>query len=196
MSIPRLILASISPRRREILSYFSVPFEQVPPNFSEDEIPWEGDVPSHVMTLAQNKALSLAPKYPDAAIMAADTVVYCDGEVYGKPKDDEHARQMLTALSGRWHHVFTGIAVWYQDNIISDFEETKVLFNDLTPAHIELYQRQLHCTDKAGAYLIQQGGSIIVSSIQGCYYNVVGLPINTVRRLLKKVGIDLWEYLC
>lgn len=191
----RLILGSASPRRKEIMGYFSYPFEQVAPDFPEHTLPFTGDAAAYVVALAESKAGVLVPKYPKAAILSADTIVVLGEKIFGKPQDAAHARVMLQELSGRWHSVFTGVAVAFEGKTYSSFEETRVLFNALNEEQITEYMEQLHLFDKAGAYLIQAAGSLIVSRIDGCYYNVVGLPINTVRKLLQRIGIDLWHYL-
>lgn len=177
------------------MGYFSYPFEQIAPHFPEHTLSFTGDPAAYVVALAESKAGVLAPKYPDAAIIGADTIVCLGEKIFGKPDDAAHARVMLSELSGRWHSVFTGVAVIYEGKTYSSFEETRVLCNTMTEEQITQYMDQLHLFDKAGAYLIQAAGSLIVSRIDGCYYNVVGLPINTVRKLLLRIGIDLWHHL-
>lgn len=191
----RLILGSQSPRRREILDYFSLKYEQITPDFDEDQIIFEGDGAKYASKIALGKAESLSMLYPDAAILTADTVVYKDKNIYGKPKDNLDAFRMLSELSGSWHSVFTGVVLKYGAKTYVETEETKVLFNPLTPNQIDLYLNALHFADKAGGYAIQLAGSLIVRRIEGCYYNVMGLPINVVNNLLEKVGIRLWEHL-
>lgn len=191
----RLILGSTSPRRREILSYFSLVFEQISPNFDEEAILFKEPPSSFVQQLATGKALSLSKQYPEAAILSADTIVYKEGKIYGKPKDEKEAFQSLQELQGSWHSVYSGVALWQAGNLYERFEETKVLFNPLTPLQIEQYLKALHWADKAGGYAIQLAGSLIVQKIEGCYYNVMGLPINSVNKLFKEIGIDLWDHL-
>lgn len=191
----QLILGSQSPRRKEILGYFSLPFEQISPDFDEEAVPFKGNPAAHVTELSHGKALSLAEKYPEALILTADTIVWKDGKVYGKPKDTEEAFKALSELTGSWHSVFTGVSLYYQERTISQSEETRVLFNSLTPDQIRHYHNKLHWADKAGGYAIQMAGGLIVNKIEGCYYNVMGLPINSVRALLQHVGIELWDYL-
>lgn len=192
----RLILGSISPRRREIISYFSLDFEQISPDYDEEAIPFpKNDPTGYVLTLAEGKARSLSSQHPEALILSADTIVYKEGKVYGKPKTEADAFQSIRELQGGWHSVYSAVAVACNGKIISGFEETKVLFNPLSDAHIKQYLNALHWADKAGGYAIQLAGSLIVSKIEGCYYNVMGLPINTVNKLLKEVGFDLWDHL-
>lgn len=192
----RIILGSQSPRRKEILSFFTLPFEQASPDYDEDSIPYFSPPDAYACTLSKGKADSLAHRYShDTVIITADTIVVRDGKIYGKPRDLEEAVKSLSELAGNWHSVFTGITVRKGRQEFSSAEETKVLFHPLTPEQIKEYYQKLHCWDKAGGYAIQGSGAIIVKSIEGCYYNVMGLPINTLRDLLAKVGIDLWHHL-
>lgn len=191
----RIILGSISPRRKEILSYFSLPFEQASPDYDEESIPYTGNPTDYVCQLSKGKADSLAHRFPDDIIITADTIVLMNGKIYGKPRNKQEGFQALSELSGNWHSVFTGVTVRKGPQEYSGAEETKVLFNQLTPEQIKWYHQQLHCEDKAGGYAIQQGGGIVIKKIDGCYYNVMGLPMNTLRELLGQVGIDLWHYL-
>lgn len=192
----RLILGSTSPRRREIISYFSLDFEQISPNYDEEAVPFPKDNPTgYVLELAEGKAKSLCKQYPEALILSADTIVYKEGKVYGKPKTEADAFLAIQELQGGWHSVFSAVAVACNGKITSGYEETKVLFNSLTDSQIIQYLNALHWADKAGGYAIQLAGSLIVSKIEGCYYNVMGLPINTVNKLLKEAGFDLWDHL-
>jgi septum formation protein len=191
----RLILGSQSPRRRDIMSYFSLPFEQIASSFDESSIAFEGNPETYVCTLAGEKASALHRHAPEAAILTADTIVYRHGKIYGKPKDEEDAISTLTELSGKWHSVYTGVALHYRGKKYCKAEETRVLFNELTAQQIRDYHSKLDLYDKAGSYQLQMAGGLIVSKIDGCYYNVVGLPINSVRALLQKIGIELWDYL-
>jgi septum formation protein len=191
----RLILGSQSPRRKEIMSFFSLPFEQATPPFDEEAIPFGGNPIEHVRILSQGKAAALAHLYPEAIIVTADTIVFKGGRLYEKPRSKEEGFEALSALSGRWHSVYTGITVSKGIDQFFGVEETRVLFNKVTPEQIHHYQEQLHCEDKAGGYAIQQAGAMIARRLEGCYYNVMGLPINTLRKLLAHVGIDLWNHL-
>lgn len=190
-----LILGSQSPRRREILNFFNLPFRQISPNFDEEAIPFSGNPVDYVQVLSKGKADSLADRFPEALILAADTVVYREGKIYGKPKDDQEAYQFLSELQGQWHSVYTGLTLNVQGRDFHEVAETKVLFNPLTHEQMKNYHQVLHFADKAGGYMIQGSGSLIVNRIEGCYYNVVGLPINALYRVLKFAGIDLWNHL-
>ncbi len=191
----KLILGSQSPRRKEILEFFSIPFTQAPPSFDEEAVPFNGDPEEYVRTLSQGKAQALLAKFPDSVILTADTVVFRNGKVYNKPKDKEEAFQNLVELAGQWHSVYTGVTILNQDKVVSQVEETRVLFNELTPQQIDHYLAQIPWADKAGGYAIQMSGGLIVKKIDGCYYNVKGLPINTVDQLLRHFGFALWEHL-
>ena len=191
----RIILGSQSPRRKEILSFFDLPFEQATPPFIEEDVPFENDPAKYVLTLSKGKAESLAHKFPGAIIITADTTVYRNGKIYNKPTDKEEAFQSLSELSGHWHSVFTGVTICKDNEECQGVEETKVLFNRLTPEQIRKYQQQVHCEDKAGGYAVQHGGALIVRRIEGCFYNVMGLPINVLSELLSHFGVDLWNHL-
>lgn len=190
-----LILGSSSPRRKEILSFFSYPFQQASPPFDEESVPFVGDPVSYVTTLALEKGHSLKKAYPHDVILTADTIVFIEGDVLGKPKTEQEMVAMLTRLSSRWHSVFTAVAVTSPKVVVTEYEETRVLFNTLTPSDIHRYMRGHSLLDKAGAYAIQSSGSLIVNRIEGCYYNVMGLPVNTLRKVLEQADIDLWNHL-
>lgn len=191
----RVILGSKSPRRKEIMEYFNLPFEQMSPPFIEEAIPFKGDPFSYVQTLSEGKAQSLQRLYPHAIIVTADTIVYKKGRVYNKPQNLEEAVQFLTELSGQWHSVFTGVTLVKKTVSHYRVEETRVLFNPLTLEHIRSYLSKISWSDKAGGYAIQLGAGLVVNRIEGCYYNVMGLPVNCIRELFFVIGIDLWSYL-
>lgn len=190
-----IILGSHSPRRKEILGFFSLPFRQVASGFDEESIPYKGDAAHLACELAVKKAETLAKQFPNDIILTADTVVAIDGIALGKPTSPLESRQMLERLCGRWHSVITAVAVAKQGKVYDDIEETKVLCNNATPDELHRYMHAHALFDKAGGYAIQKSGSVLVQKIDGCYYNVCGLPINATRRLLLKAGIDLWDYL-
>lgn len=122
-------------------------------------------------------------------------MVYKEGKFYGKPQNEQESFQHLKALIGGWHTVITAVTVLTPQQIFEGFEATKVLLNALTDEQIQTYHSILPCIDKAGGYMIQGAGSLIVKEINGCYYNALGLPVNTLQSLLKQAGIDLWHYL-
>lgn len=191
----KIILGSQSPRRVEILKFFSLPFEQVSSHFDEDAVPYVGDPGAHAAVLAKGKAEALALEFPESIILTADTVVSLEGKLFGKPENELKAFETLQELAGKWHSVYTAVVVWKEGMFYEGVEETKVLMNSLSDDQIKRYLTALHWADKAGGYAIQLAGSLLVRGIQGCYYNVMGLPINTLAELLKKIGIDLWDHL-
>lgn len=191
----QFILGSQSPRRKEILSFFDISFTQISPSFDEDAIPFHDNPQEYVQILAKGKADSLAQNYQNSLVLTADTIVYRAGKIYGKPKDQKEAFQYLRELSGQWHSVFTALALSVNDEIFQIVEETRVLFNELRDEQMENYLHKLALSDKAGGYMIQGAGSLIVNRIEGCYYNVMGLPVNALCKLLNLAGIDLWKHL-
>lgn len=190
-----LILGSQSPRRKEILGFFSLPFEQHVSFFDEEAVPFTGDPISYVHTLSKGKAEALVSQFPDNQILTADTVVYYKGKIYSKPKNEQEAYQHLKDLVGEWHTVYTSLTLLYQQQLFQAIEATQVLFNSLSDDEIHTYYRKLPYADKAGGYGIQGSGSLIVKEISGCYYNVMGLPINALRQLLLHAGINLWDFI-
>jgi septum formation protein len=191
----RLILGSQSPQRREILSFYSLPFEQISPNFAEELVPFEGDPILYAQTIALGKAHSLASRYENSIIITADTVVYKENKIFNKPADEAENFAMLKELNGSWHSVFTAVTVQKGKQHHVATAETRVQFHALNDDELRNYHRAFKGSDKAGGYSIQKGGSVIVKRIEGCFYNVVGLPISIVQLLLKEVGINLWDYL-
>jgi len=190
-----LILGSSSPRRKEILGFFKIPFEQKSPSFDEEAEPFEGDPLTYATKLAKGKAESLQASHPNRVILTADTIVFKEGKLYCKPKSSEEAFEMLRSFNGSWHTVFTAVCIAKEGKLLSDYEETQVLFHKVPEIDLRHYHKAFSGQDMAGGYGIQMGGSIIIKRIEGCFYNVMGLPITAVCSLLKKVGIDLWHYL-
>ncbi|MFC0188012.1 Maf family protein [Fictibacillus aquaticus] len=184
----RLILASSSPRRKELLSYALLLFDVCPskieevmdPGLSAEEL---------VCSLAEQKARDIFSQHPDAVIAGSDTIVVLDGKPLGKPKDKQEARDMLQMLSGRTHEVYTGVCLIDSDRSSVFAEKTEVRFWPLTAEEIEWYISTKEPFDKAGAYGIQGKGAVFVHSITGDYYNVMGLPISRVVRELEGFGI-------
>lgn len=189
----QLILGSQSPRRSEILSFFQIPFLQASPEFDEDSIPFEKNPQQYVQLLSKGKVDSLIAQFPTKIILTADTIVYKEGKIYGKPTDAKQAFQYLKELCGQWHSVWTGLTVYFQGNYFYATEETRVLCNALTEEQMRRYHQMLIFSDKAGGYMIQGIGSLLIKRIEGCYYNVMGLPINALHSILLPVGIDLWK---
>jgi septum formation protein len=192
MVTPHLILASASPRRRQLLAQLALPFTVMPANLDERQLANESPQP-YVMRMAESKAAHLAQQYPDAFVLGADTVVVLDNDVLGKPADMTEARQMLRRLSGRQHTVITGLALLQQRQQLKrlDTVSTLVRFRPLLPADIEAYVATGEPLDKAGAYAIQGGAAAFVIALHGCYTNVVGLPLRRTAALLRSAGLDV-----
>jgi septum formation protein len=190
-----IILGSNSPRRREILNFFSLPFRQIASDFDEAQLPFRGDAAAYARQMAERKASALRERFPTDVILTADTVVSLPGRIFNKPESLQEAHAMLSELSGKEHSVFTGVCVAAGPEQFSEAEMSLVEFHQLSDSQIRAYHRHFSPLDKAGAYAIQKAGSLIVKRIEGCYYNIMGLPLQTVHRLLLKAGIDLWDYL-
>ena len=178
-----LILASGSPRRTDLLSLITDEFEVLVSGCGEF-VP-EGTPAEKVPAiLAEQKALAVAKLRPEDTVIGSDTVVVLDGEIFGKPKNKEHAHAMLKALSGKKHFVYTGVAVAENDNVRSFVQKTEVEFYELSDETIDKYIETLEPMDKAGAYGIQGKGSVLVKGIVGDYFNVMGLPVAETARFL------------
>ncbi len=185
MTTRELVLASTSPRRRELLGLLEIPFRAVAP-IGVDESPLDGESPPEVAgRLAAEKARSV----DGDPVLAADTVVELDGDVLGKPLDAEEARRMLVRLSDRTHRVHTGVALRTGDRVAVEVVTTLVRFVPLDAEAIEWYLATGEPFDKAGAYAVQGAGGVFVDEIRGSVSNVVGLPLATVVRLLEAHGI-------
>ncbi len=186
----RLILASASPRRRELLAQLGVAFEVVTADVTEHE---EATTDPRVM-VAHNAALKadwVAARHPDAVVLGADTTVFIDGCALNKPRDGAEARAMLRRLSGRMHTVFTGLAVRRRSDglRIDDGEASDVTFKVLDEATIEAYLARVHTLDKAGGYAIQEHPELIVAGFTGSLTNIVGLPVERTKQILTRVGL-------
>lgn len=181
-----IILASASPRRRELLSLAGIDFTVQTSNAKEETAP--GLTPDEtVKQLAKIKAYAVAEKNPNKVVIGADTVVAAEGKILGKPKTREEAYDMLKSLSGKTHYVYTGVCI-LKDNAKTVFaEETEVTFYELSDDEIYAYIDTGDCFDKAGAYGIQSGGCTLVKKISGDYFNVVGLPVARLVRELRKI---------
>lgn len=192
MSMPSLILASTSPRRLEILRRAGVEnLCVIPPKTEEDIRP--GAAPEEASAYwSREKALSIAYAADiDDVIIAADTVVWHDRRILGKPTDEDEARSMLRRLSGDWHKVYTGITVLQDGSTQTEVEVTRVLMRPLTDAQIDAYVHTGEPMDKAGAYGIQDRGALLVEGIEGDFYNVMGLPLYRLSRMLERYGVVL-----
>ena len=187
-----IILASASPRRRELLERIGITdFTVAAPNVDESVDPSLSPA-AMVEQLSLRKARAAAEHFgPDELILAADTVVALDGAILGKPRDKDGAFAMLSALSGREHRVYTGVTVLQGNKIVTQHEETAVTFRALSPDEIWGYIATGEPLDKAGAYGIQGVGALLVSGIRGDYSNVMGLPVFRLGQILREFGLDL-----
>ena len=186
---PHVVLASGSPRRRELLTQLGVVFTTAAPDVDETPHPGEGPV-GYVHRLAIAKAFAVDVP-PGALVVAADTTVDLGGEILGKPEDADDARTMLGRLSARTHRVHTGVALRRGEELISEVITTLVTFTPLTPALIDWYVSTGEPLDKAGAYAVQGAGGVLVQRVHGSVSNVVGLPLHSVARLAEQLGVAL-----
>ena len=185
----RVILASQSPRRRELLTLVGITHEVQPADI--DETPWPGELPiPHTERLAIAKARVIASREPDALVIAADTIVVVDGDILGKPADQAEARAMLRQLSGRSHEVCTAMAVAVDNDVQAQVVRVSVRFRELDDTTIAHYVETGEPMDKAGAYGIQGYGATIVEHIEGDYFAVMGLSLITVVRLAQRMGVS------
>jgi len=187
-----IVLASQSPRRRDLLAQWGVPFECHPAHL--DEPPKDSDEPleRYVVRVAEDKAHIIAKRFPDRIVLGADTVVVLDEKILGKPKDDEDAKKFLRSLSKRWHEVWTGVSLLCLDEgfHFGEASVTRVLFRELAESEIVDYVLSGEPSDKAGAYAIQGGAAGFVNRIEGPWDNVVGLPRDAVFHGLEKSGFQ------
>lgn len=185
-----LILASKSPRRRQLLASLGFEFEVKPSHIDEDKI-YNEDPSKYVINLAKAKASEIATDNPNSVIIGADTTVYFDGEYLNKPRNEEEATKMLSRLSGSVHSVYSGICVFdtRQMLIETDYGKTEVKFRNLDAEEIAAYVKSGSPMDKAGGYGIQDDmGAIFVEKIVGDFYNVVGLPLVKLYKILRGIG--------
>lgn len=184
----KLILASSSPRRKEILEKEGFEFEIIlPDNVGENKVSL--DPVNHVLELSRKKAESVAKRLKEGLILGADTIVVLDGEILGKPKDEKEAQVILKKLGGKAHKVYTGLTLINKSNdkVLSDYDSTKVFFNQLEDEDISNYITTGEPLDKAGAYGIQGMGSFLVHHIEGNLDNVIGLPMKKLKEMLKRI---------
>ena len=184
----KIILASGSPRRKELLKSLGIEFEIIKPNADEKIL--NDESPENLCKrLAELKANSI--NISNKIILAADTIVVIENEILGKPKNRDDAFRMLNLLQGREHKVLTGIALRKNNKLISDVEISSVKFRELNQAQIKAYISSGECDDKAGAYAVQGLGSLLIEYIKGDYYNVVGLPLCKFGKMLSNFNITL-----
>ncbi|MBZ9608552.1 Maf-like protein [Clostridium estertheticum] len=189
-----IILASASLRRVELLKKITSNFKVIVSDFEESDVLFSGNCGDYVMTLAKGKAVAVCSsvKKP-AVIIGCDTIVYFKGKVLGKPKNNKQAFQMISDLSDNTHEVYTGIAVINTETqeISTEYVCTEVKFSKLSSIEINNYIEKGESLDKAGAYGIQGAASLFVEEIKGCYYSVVGLPVNKLYFMLREMGVNL-----
>jgi MAF protein len=191
MSIEMILLASNSPRRKQLLALAGWPYRIQPADVDETPLPGE-PAEAYVLRLAESKARAAAGSAEDGLVLAADTTVVDAGAILGKPNDADQARAMLWQLRGRSHQVLTALAVLqsHTDRLLTDVCATDVPMRAYTEAEIEAYVASGDPLDKAGAYAIQHAGFHPVESLAGCYANVVGLPLCHLARMLRKLGLS------
>lgn len=184
-----LVLASQSPRRKELLSVLGIPFTAIPPSIDETARPGE-DPETFVVRVAREKGMEVASRVSQSVVLSADTVVTIDGDILGKPSDTEDAARMLRKLSGREHWVYTAICIVNQANgrTLEAIDRTRVWFTKLSDDEISDYMRRESVLDKAGAYAIQGYAGIYIPKIEGNYFNVMGLPLPLVHELLCRIS--------
>ena len=188
-SVKPIILASTSPRRKELLEILGLPFEVVPSHVVENNSAKGIEFVDYVRALAIAKTEAVAQNYPDAVVIGADTIVSFEKELFPKPKDNEEAKSFLRKLSGKTHSVITGVAISVGGRTYSFENTTKVTFFELDDRIIDAYVASGDPLDKAGAYGIQSGGALFVKEIKGDYYSVMGLPISALATYLRSLGI-------
>jgi len=193
----RLILASASPRREALLTQIGLDFRVEPSGISEERTRRPGDPASFVERAALAKAEEVAARVADGLVLGADTVVVIGGEALGKPESAADAREMLERLSGVTHQVYTGLALVLVERgqvtrRRTGHELTHVTMRELTPEDIAGYLATGEPLDKAGGYGIQGRGAVLVSRIEGCYFNVVGLPLARLAEMLGALGVSVW----
>jgi septum formation protein len=191
--VPRLILASSSPRRITLLRELGIDFSAVAPDVDEEVK--AGEPPRKAaVRLALEKATTVSKDYPLSAVIGADTLVLLKEEILGKPGDEQEAQKMLERLGGKEHTVITGVALVRDGGRfhLTGAAKTKVTMKPLTQEEIAWYIQTGEPMDKAGAYALQGKGAIFIERIRGCYTNVIGLPLPTLGKMLKKAGIELW----
>ena len=190
----RIILASASPRRKELLSRLGWEFEVMPSDAAEAHI--RGEAPSDmVMRLSRLKGRACALAFPDALVIASDTAVFCGGEILGKPADAEDAFSMLKTLRGRAHEVYSGLALFLRGECSCSYARTEVVFRALSDEDLRAYITTGECFGCAGAYAIQGKASLMVERISGDYSNVVGLPMPLLAEMLKGFSFSVSDIL-
>lgn len=186
----KVVLASASERRQELLKRIIENFDIIVSNFDEELVKFDNDVEKYVLSIAEGKALSILNSVnEESIIIAADTIVVSNNKILGKPKDEKDAYNMLKSLSGKKHRVYSAVIVVNSNTkeMKKECIYTEVEFDELTDDEILRYIATKEPMDKAGAYGIQGFGGVFVKGINGCYYNVVGLPLNLLNKMLREI---------
>ncbi len=187
------ILASSSPRRKELLNLVGIDPLVISPDIKENLIDGES-LEKFLERITAEKAWSIYRNtYLNSVIFSADTIVLLHDKILGKPVDRRHATTMLASLSDQMHEVWTGISILYQQKIYFDYQRTNVYFEKISHSEIEYYLDHEQYLDKAGAYAIQGRASVFVKKINGCYFNVMGLPLHMIMQMLKKIDIQIYS---
>ncbi len=188
-NFPEIILASGSPRRRELLGSLGWEFRVIVPEINES-IGQESPLQA-VERLAMEKACAVSDLFHEDIVIAADTIVVIDGRILGKPENSSRAFEMLRMLNNRTHKVITGLAVCWENSQSISSEITNVTFRNMDTSALSAYVSTGEGLDKAGAYAIQGKGSLLVKNISGCYFNVVGLPLFRLSKIMEEMGLSL-----
>ncbi|NMB41733.1 MAG: septum formation protein Maf [Firmicutes bacterium] len=183
-----LILASASPRRAALLKQIGVDFRIIESCYKEPVVCNDDQVEA----IALGKAREVGKRYPESLVLGADTLVVCNGEVLGKPQDEQEARFMLAALSGKPHKVVTGVALVHKTREMTAREETMVWMKPLAEKEIDAYIASGEPFDKAGSYAVQGKGAVFVQKVDGCFFNVVGLPLQKTVAMLEEWNYAIW----
>lgn len=189
----KIILASASIRRQELLKRLTDEYEIIVSNFDEEKMEFNGDCGCYVMKLSEGKALDVCKNIDtECVVIGCDTIVSFEDKILGKPKDEKEAFDMLKLLSGNSHQVYSGVTLVnsVSGKIVKDYVCTEVKFAELSDDVIRKYIEKEEYKDKAGAYGIQGYGGVFVEEIHGCYYNVVGLPLNKLSKMLVEMGVN------
>ena len=190
----KIVLGSNSPRRKEVLEELKLSFKTITNNFDERLIEYKSSPEDYVKELSKAKAESLEPLVSaDTLLLCGDTIVFSKGKIYPKPSDLDEAFGFLKHLSGSSHEVYSGLCLAHQNKYYIAFDKTTVTFRDLSDSMIKTYFNLIEPLDKAGGYAIQGAGSLIVSKIDGCYFNVMGMPMNALIEVFEKSGYNLWD---
>lgn len=189
----RLILASSSPRRKELLNMLGIEPEIIVSFVDENQLPGEPlDTFLRRVSIAKGEAV-YRDEFFDIPVISSDTIVLCDHIIMGKPVDRDEASRFLKALSGNVHEVLTGLAILYRGVSHYEYARTRVEFSEISEAELRYYLDNEDYMDKAGAYAVQGKASVFVKRIDGCYFNIMGFPVNLFYRMMKGLGLNLYK---